>query len=146
MEKVIYTYGPYMMSYDGRVVSNLICQALAGEDITLYGDGSQTRSFCYVDDLIEGLIQMMDSPGSFVGPVNLGNPEEFTIKELAQLVLQKIGGKSRLVYQPLPSDDPSRRRPDISLAKEKLGWEPKVSLSQGLDKTIAYFKTQQEKK
>ena len=144
--RIFNTYGPYMMSHDGRVVSNLICQALAGEDITLYGDGSQTRSFCYVDDLIEGLIQMMDSPGSFVGPVNLGNPEEFTIKELAQLVLQKIGGKSRLVYQPLPSDDPSRRRPDISLAKEKLGWEPKVSLSQGLDKTIAYFKTQQEKK
>ena len=144
--RIFNTYGPFMNPEDGRVVSNIICQALAGQDITLYGDGSQTRSFCYVDDLIEGFIRMMDSPQGFTGPVNLGNPGEFTINELAQLVIEKIGGQHRIVYQPLPKDDPTHRRPDISLAKEKLNWEPKVPLAKGLDKTIAYFKACKEKK
>ena len=127
---------------DGRVVSNFVCQALKGEDITIYGDGSQTRSFCYVDDLIEAMIRMMNSPKDFTGPVNTGNPGEFTVKELAEKVIAKIGGTSKVVYKDLPKDDPTQRRPDITLAKSKLGWEPKIQLDEGLDKTIAYFKTQ----
>ena len=127
---------------DGRVVSNFIMQALRGEDITIYGDGTQTRSFQYVDDLIEGIIRMMnDSRDDFLGPVNLGNPGEFTMLELAQMVLEMTGSKSRLVYRPLPSDDPTRRKADISLAKRELsGWEPKVALREGLERSIAYFK------
>ena len=124
---------------DGRVVSNFICQALRGEDLTLYGDGSQTRSFCYVDDLIEVIIRMMASEDDFTGPVNTGNPGEFTIKELAELVKEKINKDLKIIYKPLPSDDPTQRRPDITLAKSKLNWEPKIRLSEGLDKTIAYF-------
>lgn len=140
--RIFNTYGPNMDPNDGRVVSNFICQALSGQDITIYGDGSQTRSFCYVDDLIEVMIRMMNSPKGFTGPVNTGNPGEFTIKELAEMVVAKIGGTSKVVYKDLPADDPTQRRPDITLAKEKLGWSPKVEISQGLDKTIAYFKTQ----
>lgn len=140
--RIFNTYGPNMDPNDGRVVSNFICQALSGQDITIYGDGSQTRSFCYVDDLIEVMIRMMNSPKGFTGPINTGNPKEFTIKELAEMVVSKIGGTSKVVYKDLPSDDPTQRRPDITLAKEKLGWSPKVEISQGLDKTIAYFKTQ----
>ena len=127
---------------DGRVVSNFICQALSGQDITIYGNGSQTRSFCYVDDLIEAMIRMMNSEAGFTGPVNTGNPGEFTIKELAEKVVAKIGGSSKIVYKDLPKDDPTQRRPDITLAKTKLGWEPKIKLDEGLDKTIEYFKTQ----
>lgn len=139
--RIFNTYGPHMNPKDGRVVSNFICQALKGQDITIYGDGSQTRSFCYVDDLIDAMTAMMASPSDFHGPVNTGNPGEFTVRELAELVLEKIPeSKSKIVYKPLPSDDPTRRRPDITLAKEKLHWEPKVKLSQGLDKTIAYFR------
>ena len=138
--RIFNTYGPKMDPNDGRVVSNFICQALSGQDITIYGDGHQTRSFCYVDDLIEGIVRMMKSEKGFTGPVNLGNPGEFTIKELAEMVVARIGGK--VVYKDLPSDDPTQRRPDITLAKTKLGWEPKIALSEGLDKTIAYFKTQ----
>ena len=138
--RIFNTYGPNMDPNDGRVVSNFICQALSGQDITIYGDGHQTRSFCYVDDLIEGIVRMMNSEKGFTGPVNLGNPGEFTIKELAEMVVAKIGG--RVVYQDLPSDDPTQRKPDITLAKNKLGWEPKIPLAQGLDKTIEYFKTQ----
>lgn len=140
--RIFNTYGPNMNPDDGRVVSNFICQALKGEDITIYGEGNQTRSFCYVDDLVEGIIRMMNSESGFTGPVNLGNPGEFTIKELAELVLAKVGGASGLVYRELPSDDPTQRRPDISLAKEALGWAPQIPLAAGLDKTIAYFKTQ----
>ncbi len=140
--RIFNTYGPNMDPNDGRVVSNFICQALSGQDITIYGDGSQTRSFCYVDDLIEVMIRMMNSPKGFTGPINTGNPKEFTIKELAEMVVSKIGGTSKVVYKDLPSDDPTQRRPDITLAKEKLGWSPKVEISQGLDKTISYFKTQ----
>ena len=138
--RIFNTYGPNMDPNDGRVVSNFICQALSGQDITIYGDGHQTRSFCYVDDLIEGIVRMMNSETGFTGPVNLGNPGEFTIKELAEMVVAKIGG--HVVYKDLPSDDPTQRKPDITLAKTKLGWEPKVVLSEGLDKTIEYFKTQ----
>ena len=138
--RIFNTYGPNMDPNDGRVVSNFICQALSGQDITIYGDGHQTRSFCYVDDLIEGIVLMMNSETGFTGPVNLGNPGEFTIKELAEMVVAKIGG--HVVYKDLPSDDPTQRKPDITLAKTKLGWEPKVVLSEGLDKTIEYFKTQ----
>ena len=138
--RIFNTYGPKMDPHDGRVVSNLICQALSGQDITIYGDGNQTRSFCYVDDLIEVLIRMMNSEKGFTGPVNIGNPGEFTINELAEMVVNKIGGTSKIVYKSLPSDDPTQRRPDISLAKEKLGWEPKIKLSEGLDRTIEYFR------
>lgn len=139
--RIFNTYGPNMSPNDGRVVSNFIMQALRGEDITIYGDGSQTRSFQYVDDLIEGMIRMMNTPDSFTGPVNLGNPGEFTMLELAEKVLKLTGSKSKIIYQPLPGDDPKQRRPDISLAKEKLGgWQPKVQLEEGLIKTIAYFK------
>lgn len=138
--RIFNTYGPNMDPNDGRVVSNFICQALSGQDITIYGDGHQTRSFCYVDDLIEGIVRMMHSEKGFTGPVNLGNPGEFTIKELAEMVVARLGGN--VVYKDLPSDDPTQRKPDITLAKTKLGWEPKVALSEGLDKTIEYFKTQ----
>ena len=138
--RVFNTYGPHMDPQDGRVVSNFICQALKGENITIYGDGSQTRSFCYVDDLIEVLIRMMNSPREITGPVNVGNPAEFTIKELALRVLKKIGGSSKPVYRALPSDDPVVRRPDITLAKELLGWSPQISLDKGLDRTIPYFR------
>ncbi len=138
--RIFNTYGPYMDPKDGRVVSNFICQALKNQDITIYGDGSQTRSFCYVDDLIEAMVRMMNSESDFHGPVNTGNPGEFTVKELAEQVLKKLpNSTSKIVYKPLPSDDPTRRRPDITLAKTKLGWEPRVALSEGLDHTIAYF-------
>ncbi len=130
-----------MAVHDGRVVSNFIVQALKGEDITVYGNGSQTRSFCYVDDLIEGLIRMMNSPEGFTGPVNLGTPQEFTILQLAETLIRMTGSASRIIYNPLPQDDPIQRRPDIALAREKLGWEPRIQLSEGLEKTIAYFRT-----
>jgi UDP-glucuronate decarboxylase len=138
--RIFNTYGPRMHPNDGRVVSNFIVQALRGEDITIYGDGSQTRSFCYVDDLIEGFVRLMASPKEVTGPINIGNPGEFTIRELAETVLRMIGGKSRLVLMPLPLDDPRQRQPDIELAKSVLGWEPQVRLETGLEKTIAYFK------
>ena len=140
MVRIFNTYGPRMHPFDGRVVSNFIRQALAGEDITIFGDGSQSRAFCYVDDLVDGIIRMMNAPDDFVGPVNLGNPSEFTMKELAELVVQMVGSKSRLVYRPLPADDPVRRQPDITLARKRLGWQPTVELREGLAKTIAYFK------
>ena len=140
--RIFNTYGPNMDPNDGRVVSNFICQALSGQDITIYGEGNQTRSFCYVDDLIEVIIRMMNSEENFTGPVNIGNPHEFMIKELAEKVIAKIGQQSKIVYKELPSDDPTQRRPDITLAKTKLGWEPKIQLDEGLDKTIAYFQTQ----
>ncbi len=135
------TYGPRMHPYDGRVVSNFIVQAITGQDLTLYGDGSQTRSFCYCDDLINAIIAHMNNSDDFVGPVNIGNPGEFTIKQLAEQVIELTGSKSKIVYLPLPNDDPLQRKPDISLAKEKLGWEPKVTLREGLLKTIDYFKS-----
>jgi UDP-glucuronate decarboxylase len=138
--RIFNTYGPRMHPNDGRVVSNFIVQALKGEDITIYGDGSQTRSFCYVDDLIEGFLRMMDTEAGFTGPVNLGNPNEFSMLELAEKILQLVGGKSKLVFHPLPTDDPKQRQPDIALAKEKLNWEPVVQLEDGLKETIAYFK------
>jgi UDP-glucuronate decarboxylase len=133
------TYGPRMHVNDGRVVSNFVVQALRGEDITLYGDGSQSRSFCYVDDLIEGIVRFMNTPDQITGPMNLGNPVEFTIRQLAELVVELVGTKSRLVFKPLPSDDPRQRQPDITLAKETLNWEPKIALRDGLIRTIAYF-------
>src|SRR5205807_1045539 len=126
---------------DGRVVSNFIVQAITGQDLTIYGDGLQTRSFCYVDDLIDGFLKMMGAPDTFVGPVNLGNPGEFTMKELAEQVLELTGSKSKIAYLPRPSDDPSQRRPDITLAMDKLGWEPRISLRDGLVKTIDYFRS-----
>jgi UDP-glucuronate decarboxylase len=137
--RIFNTYGPRMHPNDGRVVSNFIVQALRGEPITIYGEGTQTRSFCYVSDLIDGFVRLMESPASVTGPINLGNPEEFSIRELAELVLAEIGGKSRLVFQPLPSDDPRQRRPDITKARELLGWQPKVRLLEGLRATIAHF-------
>ena len=137
--RIFNTYGPRMDANDGRVVSNFIVQALKGKDITIYGDGKQTRSFCYVDDLIEGMIRMMNSE-NFTGPVNLGNPGEFTMLELAQKVLELTGSHSKLVYMPLPGDDPTQRKPVIALAKEKLDWEPTIALEEGLKKTIEYFK------
>ncbi len=136
--RIFNTYGPNMRADDGRVVSNFIVQALQGDDITIYGDGSQTRSFCYVDDLIEAIMRMMNKE-DFAGPVNTGNPDEFTIMELAQKVLEMTNSKSKLSFKDLPSDDPTQRKPDISLAKEKLGWEPKIKLEEGLKKTIRYF-------
>ena len=136
--RIFNTYGPKMLVNDGRVVSNFIVQALRGEPITIYGDGSQTRSFCFVDDLVEGIIRMMDT-ADFTGPVNLGNPGEFTIRELANEVLALTGSASTIDYRPLPSDDPTRRQPDIRLARERLGWEPKVPLHEGLPRTIDYF-------
>ena len=138
--RIFNTYGPRMHPNDGRVVSNFIIQALKGEDITVYGKGDQTRSFQYVDDLIEGFIRTMATPESFKGPVNIGNPDEFKIIELAEKVIQKTNSKSKIVYKPLPSDDPLMRKPDISLAKKELDWEPKVKLDEGLDRTIHYFK------
>ena len=139
--RIFNTYGPYMDAGDGRVVSNFICQALRGDDITIYGDGKQTRSFCYVDDLLKGIIGCMNADDSCVTPVNIGNPVEFTMHELAEKVLSKIPTKSKIVYQPLPSDDPKQRRPDISRAKTLLNWEPTVTLADGLDKTIPWFKS-----
>lgn len=138
--RIFNTYGPRMNANDGRVVSNFVVQALRGEDITIYGDGQQTRSFQYVTDLIEGMLRMMGTSDEVVGPVNIGNPGEFTMLELAEKVLLKVGGKSKLVFRPLPSDDPKMRRPDITKAKELLKWEPKVSLDDGLDEIIAYFR------
>ncbi len=138
--RIFNTYGPRMHPADGRVVSNFIIQALNGEDITIYGDGSQTRSFCYVDDLVEGFIRLMASPADVTGPINLGNPVEFTIRDLAELVLRKTGSRSRLIELPLPGDDPKQRKPDISLAQKHLDWQPSVPLEDGLDRTIDYFK------
>jgi len=137
--RIFNTYGPRMHPNDGRVVSNFIVQALQNNDITVYGDGSQTRSFQYVDDLIEGATKMMNLEQKFIGPVNIGNPDEFTILELAQKTIDLIGSKSKIIYQPLPQDDPLQRKPDITLAKEKLNWEPKIKLDDGLKKTIQYF-------
>lgn len=137
--RIFNTYGPNMLPDDGRVVSNFIVQALRGENLTIYGDGTQTRSFCYCDDLIEGFIRLMEKE-NITGPINLGNPGEFTMLDLAELILQKIGGKSKLTFHPLPGDDPKQRQPDITLAKTHLSWEPKVTLEQGLDPTIAYFR------
>jgi len=137
--RIFNTYGPRMLPDDGRVVSNFIVQALQGHDLTIYGDGTQTRSFCYVDDLIEGFLRLMNHP-SLTGPVNIGNPGEFTMLELAGLVLEKVGGPSKISYLPLPGDDPKQRQPDITLAKKELGWQPAVSLEAGLDSTIAYFR------
>jgi UDP-glucuronate decarboxylase len=138
--RIFNTYGTRMHPKDGRVVSNFIMQALAGDDVTIYGDGSQTRSFCYVDDLIEGFLRLMGSDKELTGPVNLGNPVEFTVMELAELVLKLTGSKSRIVHLPLPADDPKQRRPDIGLAQRTLGWEPKVPLAEGLQQTISYFR------
>ena len=138
--RIFNTYGPRMHPNDGRVVSNFIVQALTGGDISINGDGTQTRSFCYVDDLVEVMLRMMDMPHGFTGPVNVGNPGEFTMLELAEMVIQLSGSKSRLVFMDLPQDDPKRRKPDITLAKENLGWEPKVCLKDGLQETIAYFR------
>jgi len=138
--RIFNTYGPRMHPNDGRVVSNFIVQALSGKDITIYGDGSQTRSFCYVDDLIEGFIRLMASPSDTTGPINIGNPVESTIKELAETIITMVGGKSKLIFNPLPQDDPKQRKPDITLARNKLGWEPKVKLHDGLSNTVDYFK------
>ncbi len=138
--RIFNTYGPRMDPADGRVVSNFIVQALNGEDLTVYGDGSQTRSFCYVDDLIDGLVRMMATDEAVTGPINLGNPDEFTIRELAERVLEQTGAGSILVSRPLPADDPRQRRPDITMARELLGWEPKIALRPGLERTIAYFR------
>jgi UDP-glucuronate decarboxylase len=139
--RIFNTYGPRMHPFDGRVVSNFIRQALRGEDITIFGDGSQTRSFCYRDDLVEGMIRMMNAPDDLIGPVNLGNPSEFTILELARLVCELLGARSKLIFEPLPADDPVRRQPDIALAKKRLGWEPAVSLREGLVATIDWFRS-----
>lgn len=138
--RIFNTYGPRMRSDDGRVVSNFIVQALKNEDITIYGDGMQTRSFCYVDDLVDGMIRMMESRDGFTGPVNLGNPGEFTILRLAKLVIEMTGSKSKIIYMPLPQDDPVQRKPVIELAKKELDWEPTIQLEEGLEKTIDYFK------
>jgi UDP-glucuronate decarboxylase len=139
--RIFNTYGPRMQLNDGRVVSNFIVQALKGEPITIYGDGSQTRSFCYVDDLIDGLVRLMAAPDDVTGPVNIGNPGEFTMLQLAEKVVSKTGSKSKIAFKPLPEDDPKQRRPDITLAKKALGWAPAIQLDEGLDRTIAYFKT-----
>ena len=139
--RIFNTYGPKMHPNDGRVVSNFIVQALQNQDITIYGDGNQTRSFQYVDDLVEGMIRLMETPDDFTGPVNVGNPGEFTIRQLAEMVVRQTGSKSKLVYYPLPQDDPIQRQPNIELAKEKLDWKPLVPLEEGLEKTIAYFKS-----
>jgi len=137
--RIFNTYGPRMQPNDGRVVSNFIIQALQGDDITVYGDGGQTRSFCYVDDLIDALIRTMDTGAEFTGPVNIGNPAEISVLELAQTVIELTGSKSKLIFKPLPQDDPRQRQPDINLAKSQLDWYPKVDLINGLKKTIAYF-------
>ncbi len=138
--RIFNTYGPGMHPYDGRVVSNFIRQALRGEDITIFGSGSQTRSFCYCDDLIEGLVRMMNSPSDCIGPINLGNPDEFTIRQLAELVIEMTGARSRMVSQPLPADDPTQRKPDITLARQRLGWQPTIPLSEGLRRTVDWFR------
>jgi UDP-glucuronate decarboxylase len=139
--RIFNTYGPRMSMNDGRVVSNFIVQALRGEDITIYGDGKQTRSFQYVDDLVEGMIRMMNTEDGFTGPVNIGNPGEFTMLELAEKVIELTGSKSKIIFQPLPQDDPRQRKPDITLAQEKLnGWQPQIQLTEGLQRTIDYFK------
>jgi UDP-glucuronate decarboxylase len=139
--RIFNTYGPRMHPADGRVVSTFIVQALKGDPMTLYGDGTQTRSFCYVEDLIDGLIRLMDSPASIIGPINLGNPNEFTMRELAELVRAEIGSSSPIVMEPLPQDDPKQRQPDITLAQSRLGWMPSMPLSEGLKPTIAYFRS-----
>ena len=141
--RIFNTYGPRMHPNDGRVVSNFIVQALQNEDITIYGDGSQTRSFCYVDDLIDGMVRLMETPDEFTGPINIGNPREFTIRQLAEHVLRLTQSKSRLVFKDLPVDDPRQRQPDIALAKEILGWSPSVELAEGLERTIRYFRERQ---
>jgi UDP-glucuronate decarboxylase len=141
--RIFNTYGPRMHPADGRVVSNFIVQALKGDPITIYGDGSQTRSFCYVDDLIEGMIRLMETGPEVTGPINIGNPNEFTIRELATKVIEMTGARSELVEQPLPADDPRQRQPDISLAKQVLGWEPTIPLEQGLERTVEYFRRMQ---
>jgi UDP-glucuronate decarboxylase len=138
--RIFNTYGPRMHAADGRVVSNFIVQALSGENITIYGDGSQTRSFCYVDDLLEGFLALMETSDNVTGPINIGNPNEFTIRQLAETILQKVGGKSKLVEEPLPQDDPTQRKPDIAKANEILGWAPRIELDEGLDRTIDYFR------
>ncbi|MEZ6171570.1 MAG: UDP-glucuronic acid decarboxylase family protein [Phycisphaerales bacterium] len=138
--RIFNTYGPRMHPFDGRVVSNFVRQAIQGDDITLFGDGSQTRAFCYVDDMIEGFVRLMENNSGFFGPVNIGNPGEFTIKQLAEMVVELTGSTSNIVHKPLPQDDPTQRRPDITLAKKHLDWEPTVSLREGLQKTIEYFK------
>jgi UDP-glucuronate decarboxylase len=138
--RIFNTYGPRMHPNDGRVVSNFILQALRQKDITVFGDGSQTRSFCFVDDLVEGMIRMMNAAGDFTGPVNIGNPNEFSILELAEKVIALTGSKSKIIYRPLPEDDPLQRKPDITLARDHLGWEPQTQLIEGLKRTIDYFK------
>lgn len=138
--RIFNTYGPRMALNDGRVVSNFVVQALKGEDITVYGDGSQTRSFCYVDDMIDGLIRMMESDDGVLGPINLGNPEEFSILDLAETLIKMTGNRSKIVFRPLPQDDPMQRKPDISVARKTLGWQPNVNLEKGLERTIAYFR------
>lgn len=137
--RIFNTYGPNMQPNDGRVVSNFILQALRGEDITIYGDGTQTRSFCYIDDMVDGFVKMMDSPTDITGPINMGNPVEFTVLELAEQILKQTKSNSTIIFKPLPSDDPKQRQPDITLAKSGLSWEPKVSLEDGLEETINYF-------
>ena len=138
--RIFNTYGPKMLENDGRVVSNFVVQALKGEDITVYGDGSQTRSFCYVDDLVDGIVRMMENDSGFIGPVNLGNPGEYTIREMAQIVIEMTGSKSKLVQKPLPADDPRQRKPDIGLAKEKLGWSPNIDFRDGAEKDHRVFR------
>ncbi len=139
--RIFNTYGPRMQPYDGRVVSNFIVQALKNQDITVYGDGTQTRSFCYVDDMIEGLIRMMNGPDEFIGPLNLGNPDEFSILQLAEMIIKLIGSRSKIIFKPLPQDDPLQRRPDITMARERLDWKPMIDLEEGLKRTFKYFKT-----
>jgi UDP-glucuronate decarboxylase len=138
--RIFNTYGPRMAVNDGRVVSNFIVQALTHRDITVYGDGSQTRSFCYVDDMVDGLIRMMATPADFSGPVNLGNPREFTILELAEMVIGMTDSRAKIIFNPLPPDDPVQRKPDIGMAQKTLGWQPKIPLEEGIEKTIAYFR------
>jgi len=140
--RIFNTYGPNMATYDGRVVSNFITQALQNKPLTIYGDGKQTRSFCYVDDLITGIIAMMHSPKEFLGPVNLGNPDEFTILQLGKLIIDLTNSKSTIIFKPLPPDDPVKRNPDIALAKTTLSWKPTIKLQEGLEKTISYFQAQ----
>lgn len=139
--RIFNTYGPRMRPDDGRVISNFIVQALKGEDITIYGDGNQTRSFCYVDDLVDGMVRMMDSKEHFTGPINLGNPNEITMNHLAELIIELTNSKSKLIYMPLPQDDPVQRKPVIELAQKELGWMPTVSLEKGIISTIEYFKS-----
>jgi len=139
--RIFNTYGPRMHPFDGRVISNFIRQALQGEDLTIYGDGSQTRSFCYRDDMVEGIIRAMNAPDDFIGPVNLGNPEEFTIRELAELVIELTGTRSKLSFRAALPDDPTRRQPDITLARQRLGWQPTVPLREGLRRTIEWFRS-----